>query len=155
MTGFVQSAVAPNFPESANLENEGVLEALERRIHPFFMKRGEIPTRLEELSHEWSIERILETVSAGVIASSVLLGQSKNARFHYVAGIFAAFLLQHATVGWCPQISLIRRLGFRTAREIECERVALKALRGDFDNDRMADCTARALIRAADPGLFH
>ena len=29
---------------------------------------------------------------------------------------------------------LFRHLGFRTAREIDEERCALKALRGDFDN---------------------
>jgi len=43
-----------------------------------------------------------------------------------------AFLLQHAVQGWCPPLPVLRRLGFRTAREIEVERNALKALRGDF-----------------------
>jgi hypothetical protein len=31
-----------------------------------------------------------------------------------------------------PPIPLLRRLGIRTSREIEIERVALKILRGDF-----------------------
>jgi hypothetical protein len=34
--------------------------------------------------------------------------------------------------GWYPLMPLFRRLGIRTAREIERERYALKALRGDF-----------------------
>jgi hypothetical protein len=42
------------------------------------------------------------------------------------------FLLQHAIQGWCPPVPILRRLGFRTADEINRERYALKALRGDF-----------------------
>ena len=42
------------------------------------------------------------------------------------------FLLQHALQGWCPPLPLLRRLGVRTQAEIERERYALKAIRGDF-----------------------
>jgi hypothetical protein len=50
--------------------------------------------------------------------------------------VVAGFLLQHAVQGWCPPVPLFRRLGFRTAAEIDYERYALKALRGDFRNVR-------------------
>ena len=46
--------------------------------------------------------------------------------------LVTTFLFQHAVQGWCPPIPLLRRLGIRTSREIEIERVALKILRGDF-----------------------
>ena len=46
----------------------------------------------------------------------------------------AGFLLQHAVQGWCPPVPVFRRLGFRTANEIDAERYALKAIRGDFDD---------------------
>jgi hypothetical protein len=42
-----------------------------------------------------------------------------------------AFLFQHA-IQVCPAAELFRRTGFRTSREIETERVALKVLHGDF-----------------------
>jgi hypothetical protein len=42
------------------------------------------------------------------------------------------FLLQHALQGWCPPVPLLRKTGVRTMREIDIERYALKALRGDF-----------------------
>ena len=42
------------------------------------------------------------------------------------------FLLQHALQGWCPPVPVFRRLGVRTTAEIDRERYALKALRGDF-----------------------
>jgi hypothetical protein len=35
--------------------------------------------------------------------------------------------------GWCPPLPVFRRLGIRTASEIDYERYALKSLRGDFD----------------------
>ena len=43
-----------------------------------------------------------------------------------------AFLLQHALQGWCPSVPFSRSRGVRTAYEIDQERYALKALRGDF-----------------------
>jgi hypothetical protein len=43
------------------------------------------------------------------------------------------FLFQHAVQGWCPPVSVFRRLGVRTRREINGEKFALKVLRGDFD----------------------
>jgi hypothetical protein len=47
---------------------------------------------------------------------------------------------------------VLRRLGFRTAREIERERQALKALRGDFahvDAEREPSRRAESALRAA------
>jgi hypothetical protein len=42
-------------------------------------------------------------------------------------------LLVHASHGWYPLLPLFRRLGVCTRDEIERERFALKAIRGDFD----------------------
>ena len=53
-------------------------------------------------------------------------------RFYLLPAAVAGFLLQHAVQGWCPPVPVFRRLGFRTAAEIDEERYALKALRGDF-----------------------
>jgi hypothetical protein len=39
-----------------------------------------------------------------------------------------AFYLQHTLQGWCPPLPLLRRLGFRTPREIGDERSALRAV---------------------------
>lgn len=53
--------------------------------------------------------------------------------------LVAGFLLQHSVQGWCPPISLFRRLGVRTATEIDEERYALRALRGDFRDVSASD----------------
>ena len=55
-------------------------------------------------------------------------------RWAYLPLVVTGFLLQHATQGWCPPVPILRALGFRTQGEIERERYALKALRGDFDD---------------------
>jgi len=53
-------------------------------------------------------------------------------RWLVLPALVTAFLFQHAMQGWCPPLPLLRSFGFRTAREIDTERYALKALRGDF-----------------------
>jgi hypothetical protein len=52
--------------------------------------------------------------------------------FLAIPAAVGAAVLAHAVSGWYPLMPLFRRLGIRTAREIERERYALKALRGDF-----------------------
>ena len=61
----------------------------------------------------------------------------------------AGFLLQHAVQGWCPPLPVFRRLGFRTQTEIEEERYALKALRGDFRDVAAGDGHDPARIERA------
>ncbi|MGI6091649.1 MAG: DUF2892 domain-containing protein [Veillonellaceae bacterium] len=98
--------------------------------------RDEISLRLQELDHEWDTERVLEANAAGFILISIILGFQFYYAWFYVAGIVAFFLLQHALQGWCPPLPIIRRLGIRTASEINDEKMALKALRGDFNRKK-------------------
>jgi hypothetical protein len=52
----------------------------------------------------------------------------------------------HGTQGWYPMLPLFRRLGGRTRQEIDRERYAVKALRGDFSGvtTTAGDAPARA-----------
>ena len=95
-----------------------------------------IDGRLAELDREWDIERTLEANAATVSLVGSALGFAVDRRFFLLPVAVAGFLLQHALQGWCPPVPLFRRLGFRTAAEIDHERYALKALRGDFRNVR-------------------
>jgi hypothetical protein len=67
-------------------------------------------------------------------------------RLFLLPAIVAGFLLQHALQGWCPPVPLFRHLGFRTAAEIDEERYALKALRGDFRNVPVGDGRASVSV---------
>ena len=91
-----------------------------------------IARRLEDLDQEWDIERALEANAATVALLGVGLGAFVDRRFYLLPGLVGGFLLQHAIQGWCPPVPVFRRLGFRTAEEIDEERYALKLLRGDF-----------------------
>lgn len=109
---------------------------------------GAINRRLEELDYEWDIERTLEANAATITLLGLGLGALVNRRFFVLPALVAWFLLQHAVQGWCPPVPMFRRLGFRTAREIDIERGALKALRGDLmDLPTRVDMTEPSHIR--------
>lgn len=91
-----------------------------------------IEQRLRDIDHEWDIERTLEANAATLGLTGTVLGILVDRRFLAVPVVVTAFLLQHALQGWCPPVPLFRRRGMRTMREIDTERYALKALRGDF-----------------------
>lgn len=85
-----------------------------------------IHSRLRELNQEWDIERVLETNASTLIMATSALGFTVNRKFFAVPFIVGAFLLQHALQGWCPPLPILRRLGYRTTREIQQERNALE-----------------------------
>lgn len=91
-----------------------------------------IDRRLRDLDSEWDTERTLEANAATLALAGTALGVAADRRWLALPMVVTAFLLQHAVQGWCPPLPILRRLGFRTAREIDIERNALKALRGDF-----------------------
>lgn len=115
----------------------------------------EIQARLEALDLEPDVERILQTNASIVVLCGLYLGAKVDKRFLLLPAAVLSFFGQHAIQGWCPPIPVFRRLGFRTQREIERERYALKALRGDFDDvsgqrDVPAPERVRAVLAAVD-----
>ncbi|HNP82769.1 MAG TPA: hypothetical protein PKN47_15015 [Nitrospira sp.] len=115
--------------------NQRIREQTERNIEYFTRKGGAaIDRRLQELDREWDVERLLETNAASLALLGLGLGTFVHRRFFVLPAIVTGFLLQHAIQGWCPPIPIFRRMGIRTAREIEVERYALKVVRGDFVN---------------------
>jgi len=95
-------------------------------------KADEIDDRIQELDKEWDIERSLELNAAVLALTGTVLGVFVDKRWIAVPIAVAAFLSQHAIQGWCPPIPILRKLGFRTRKEIDKEKYALKAMRGDF-----------------------
>lgn len=139
---------------SSDAANRRIEADIARRV-AFFAQRPElIDGRLGELDREWDTERVLEANAATLALSGTLLGILEDRRFLALPVVVTAFLLQHALQGWCPPLPVLRALGVRTAREIERERIALKALRGDFDDMPAAaggdgNARAAAALRAA------
>jgi hypothetical protein len=113
--------------------NERIRHNTEQRIAELKdAGRAAIENRLAELDSEWDIERVLEAHAAGAVLVGSGLGATVDRRWFAFPAVVGVFLLQHALHGWCPPLSIFRRLGFRTGAEIDYERYALKALRGDF-----------------------
>ena len=114
--------------------NQRIRRQTEGSVAYFADRPEEIARRLDELDEEWDIERTLEANAATLALSGVVLGAAVDRRFLILPAAVTAFLLQHALQGWCPPVPIFRRLGVRTAAEINRERYALKYLRGDFRN---------------------
>lgn len=120
---------------TADHVNEAIRRQIEESVlHYARAGKAAIGRRLLELDHEWDIERTLEANAASVSLIGLTLGATVNRKWFFFPAVVAGFLLQHAVQGWCPPIPVFRRLGFRTQPEIDYERYALKALRGDFDD---------------------
>jgi hypothetical protein len=92
---------------------------------------AEIAARLEELDREWDIERVL-IVNASTLAGLGLLAGLRRRPALGLPTVVLGFLLQHGLQGWCPPLTVFRRFGVRTRREIDLERYALKSMRGDL-----------------------
>jgi hypothetical protein len=97
--------------------------------------RNQIVRRLAELDHEWDVDRALMANFAIAGGTALTVGLHRFAYpplfgprpkgFLYLVGAQMAFLMLHATVGWCPPVSVFRRLGYRTKSEIDTERELL------------------------------
>jgi hypothetical protein len=110
----------------------GLDDALRARLERFREADDhEIAARLEALDREWDIERVLIVNASTLATLGVLLGLRRRAALVLPLAV-GSFLLQHGLQGWCPPLSVFRRLGVRTRREIDLERYALKAMRGDL-----------------------
>lgn len=104
-----------------------------------------ISKRIADLEKEWDIERWLQANASALAFTGLFLGTTYKKRWLLLPGVVLPFLFQHAMQGWCPPLSLFRRLGVRTRKEIEREKYALKILRGDYDEIRTMDRKEAAL----------
>lgn len=85
-----------------------------------------IARRLAELDREWDVERLLETNAGTAVVVGCVLGATVDRKWFALPAVVGAFLVQHALQGWCPPLPVFRRLGVRTAEEIETERKLLR-----------------------------
>ena len=112
--------------------NQRIARETNRRVNFYGANPVGIERRLRELDEEWDIERVLEANAASVAFAGTVLAATVHKRWLMLPVVVTGFLFQHAVQGWCPPVPVLRKLGYRTMREIDTERFALKALRGDF-----------------------
>lgn len=130
MLAVTADRVRQNTPEALN-------EQIRRRTQDNVTRvaragRVAIDQRLAVLDEEWDIERYVETVAPSLTLAGITLGLTVNKKWFAVPFLVQGFFLQHALQGWCPPLPILRALGVRTTSEIDEERNALKAIRGDY-----------------------
>lgn len=129
--------VREHSPEQANnrvnADSQACLDALAGA------DREAVSRHIESLDREWDVERYLQMNASIVSLTGIVLGAAVHKRFLILPAAVFGFFFQHGVQGWCPPLPVFRRLGVRTRKEINREKYALKALRGDFDTMREPD----------------
>lgn len=128
---FMESSASRVRRHTSSVANARIDQKTQADLAYFADHPDEINQRLKELDGEWDVERVLELNSASITLVGLLLGAFHSRYWLFLPASVQAFFLQHGVQGWCPPLPLIRKLRVRTQREIETERQALKALRGD------------------------
>jgi hypothetical protein len=140
-----------NTPESINRKIELETEA---RIRYLSLRgKNDIDKRLHELDTEWDLESVSQLKAGSLVLAGILMAAIHNKKWLLLSGFAGAFLIQHSLLGWSLPVSLFRFLRIRTRTEIEKEKIALMAIRGDFhdasferDNLKRADKAIKAII---------
>lgn len=121
--------------EEVTVENIGSSDDLKsrKRVQGYgVLGREYIDDHLDRLANEIDVEKATVIATSGLVIGGTLLGLVKNKLWLSVPILTGAMLIQHALTGGSGLTGILKRLGYRSVREIERERYALKALRGDF-----------------------
>ena len=133
--------------QSTQAVNDHVRRETEASVAFYAQHPDQIERRLRELDHEWDTERVLELNSSALSLAGIVLSATVSRKWLVLPMAVQGFFLQHGIEGYCPPLAIIRKLGVRSQLEIEKERHALKALRGDYAN-LGAGVDATAVMRA-------
>ncbi len=136
---FIHLIIAPNNKRVEMHTSKKINQRIMRKTEENLKKQqyansNNLTNRIKQLDNEWDTERVLEANAATIIFVCSLIGFLTSSYKFIITGIISFFLFVHAIQGWCPPLPLIRRLGIRTQEEIESEKMAIKFLRGDFNN---------------------
>ena len=116
-----------------------------------------IEQRLESLSWEWSSGRLAKIAIGFVILTGAVLSVYVSPWFMIVPALGGMLLVQFffAPKSWVGEI--FHSMGYRRRDEIEQERLALRALRGDFRNiptiRDIEDCDALSRMEGEGGGV--
>lgn len=124
-------AVRSHTPDGVNRRIDEKVEACVR--HMADEERPEQSRYLEKLEREWDLNRAVMVGASAVTLAGLALSRADGRGWRVLSALAAGLLLQHGVFGWGPLAELVRALGVRTRREIDMEKFAIKALRGDFE----------------------
>jgi hypothetical protein len=122
------SPASPSMPESDPQRHE-TEETISKVVHA---GPAAIEQRLTALSREWTTGRLVKVTTAIGLLVGLALAGFVNIWWLALPVAMGLLLIQYAFSRVSLLSYLYRSLGFRSSLEIEHERLALKALRGDF-----------------------
>jgi hypothetical protein len=114
-------------------ENKKIEEGILKNLVYYKVNPSEIPARIEELDKERDIEKALESNASVLALTGVVFSILFSKKWLLLPTVVTGYLLQHSIQGWCPPLAIFRKLGYRTRKEIETEKHALRLLNGDYD----------------------
>ena len=101
--------------------------------------------RLEQLESEVPIESVIHRNGSILTIAGLILFLIRRQRWWILPLTMATLQLQFSSTNRGPLVTFLRRRGFRSQREIEAEKMSLRALRGDFSAvGELPDPIARA-----------
>lgn len=117
---------------TAEEKNTKIDNEIIRNIENYSKTPQLIAARIKQLDKEWDIERVLEINMSTLSIIGISLAVFVNIYWLILPSTVLLFFVQHAIQGWCPPIPVFRYFKVRTRPEIDREKYALKAIRGDF-----------------------
>lgn len=103
------------------------------RLQKIGFDSHQVEARLQKIEAEWSVDRALLAHAGLICIGGIALGKTVHKKYLLMPAAIGVSLMQYAFTGWSPPFQIFRTIGFRTSQEIEAERNALKALRGDYN----------------------
>jgi hypothetical protein len=125
-------AVRTHTPPGVNRRIDAHVEACVRSMAERG-DRAEMSRYLKRLEREWDLNRAVTVGTSALAVLGLLLGRRDGGRWRMLSGVAMGLQLQHGLLGFSPLSAVLRELGVRTRREIDLEKFAIKALRGDFE----------------------
>lgn len=114
--------------------NQSIDNLIISNIEKYSQSPQLISQRIKDLDKKWDIERLLEVNMSTLAITGITLAYFVHINWLILPAVVLLFFVQHAVQGWCPPLPIFRHFKVRTRPEIDREKYALKALRGDFNN---------------------
>ena len=117
----------------ANPKNRGIVELADRALNYYPDQVRDIAPQLRKLNLQWGLQKVLDELSVPAALVGGGLAFLLRRRFATAASFcLAGYLLQQARVKRVALVATSRHRRERGRNEIELERYALKAQRGDY-----------------------
>ena len=112
-------------------ETNEIEKDIQENINHYYHDQDKIETRLAVLDQEMDLETYLQNESTALTIAGIVLGLTVSKKWLLLPLVTSIIALNNINRKNAP-LSFFRNMGLRSRLEIDKEKYALKALRGDF-----------------------